>query len=88
MIIYRIVNKLNGKSYIGQSVFNFNKRYKGGRWWDYTHNILLKNSIAKNGLENFEFEILENNVDNIEELNKLEIFYADKYNSYRPMVII
>ena len=34
MIIYRIVNKLNGKSYIGQSVFNFNKRYKGGRWWE------------------------------------------------------
>lgn len=28
MIIYRIFNKINGKSYIGQSIFNFNKRYR------------------------------------------------------------
>lgn len=28
MIIYRIFNKINGKSYIGQSIFKFNKRYK------------------------------------------------------------
>jgi hypothetical protein len=32
MIIYRIFNKINGKSYIGQSIFKFNKRYKGGDW--------------------------------------------------------
>lgn len=84
MIIYRIINKLNGKCYVGQSISNFNKRYKGGKWWEYTHNVLLKNSIAKNGLENFEFEIIEDDVKNIDELNRLEIFYADKYNSYRP----
>lgn len=29
MIIYRIFNKINGKSYIGQSVVSFNKRYRG-----------------------------------------------------------
>ncbi len=28
MIIYRIFNKINGKSYIGQSVVSFNKRFK------------------------------------------------------------
>lgn len=34
MIIYRIFNKINGKSYIGQSISNFNKRYKGGKnYW-------------------------------------------------------
>lgn len=32
MIIYRIFNKINGKSYIGQSIFKFNKRYKGSDW--------------------------------------------------------
>ena len=49
MIIYRIFNKINGKSYIGQSVVSFNKRYKGGDWLKYTHNQILKNSpkIAK-----------------------------------------
>ena len=47
MIIYRIFNKINGKSYIGQSVNSFDKRYKGNKWWKYTHNEILKNSIMK-----------------------------------------
>lgn len=55
MIIYRIINNINGKSYIGQSTLSFNKRYKGGQWWKYTHNLLLKNSISKHGLENLPF---------------------------------
>lgn len=84
MIIYRIFNKINNKSYIGQSINDFNKRYKGNKWWKHTHNIILKNSINKYGLENFEFELLEENVENIDKLNELEIYYAEKYNSYRP----
>jgi len=84
MIIYRIFNKLNGKSYIGQSVVSFNKRYKGGDWLKYTHNPILKNSVNKYGIDNFDFEIIEDNVKDIDELNKLEIKYAQKYNTYRP----
>jgi group I intron endonuclease len=84
MIIYRILNKINNKSYIGQSVLTFNKRYKGGQWWKYTHNLILKNSIDKYGLDNFDFEIIEDNVKDINELNKLEVLYAEKFNSYRP----
>jgi group I intron endonuclease len=83
MIIYRIFNKVNGKSYIGQSVFSFNKRYRGD-WLKYTHNIILKNAVNKYGLENFDFEIIEDNVKDIDELNKLEVKYAEKYNTYRP----
>jgi len=84
MIIYRIFNKINGKSYIGQSVVSFNKRYKGGDWLKYTHNPILKNSVNKYGIDNFDFEIIEDNVKDIDELNKLEIKYAEKYNTYRP----
>lgn len=69
MIIYRIFNKINGKSYIGQSLFDFNKRYKGSKWWKYTHNIILKNSIEKYGVDNFEFEILHDDVKDLSELN-------------------
>lgn len=83
MIIYRIFNKKNGKSYIGQTIYTFNERYKGN-WIKNTHNIILKNSIDKNGAENFDFEILEENVDSIEKLNELEVYYSEKYNSYRP----
>jgi group I intron endonuclease len=84
MIIYRIFNKIDEKSYIGQSINNFNKRYKGGDWSKYNHNPILKNAVSKYGLENFEFEILEDNISDIDELNKLEIKYANDYNSYRP----
>lgn len=62
MIIYRIFNKINGKSYIGQSIFKFNKRYKGSDWLKYTHNPILKNSVNKYGVDNFDFEIIEDNV--------------------------
>ena len=84
MIIYRIFNKINGKSYIGQSIFNFNKRYRGSDWLKYTHNPILKNSVNKYGVDNFDFEIIEDDVKDIDELNKLEIKYAEKYNTYRP----
>jgi len=81
MIIYRIFNKINGKSYIGQSVVSFNKRYRGD-WVKYTHNLILKNAVNKYGIENFDFEIIEDNIKDIDELNKLEIKYAEKYNTY------
>jgi group I intron endonuclease len=84
MIIYRIYNKVNSKCYIGQSVNSFNERYRGGKWWEHTHNEILINSIHKYGIDSFDFEILEENVETIEKLNDLEKFYAQKFNSYRP----
>lgn len=83
MIIYRIFNLKNNKSYIGQTIHTFEKRYKNS-WWNRTHNEILKNSIEKQGLENFDFEILEKDISSLEELNRLEIFYAQRFNSYRP----
>lgn len=84
MIIYRILNEKNGKCYIGQSVNSFDKRYKGGKWWLYTHNEILKNSYLKNGSDSFIVEILKENIDSLEELNHLEEYYANMYNAYRP----
>lgn len=84
MIVYRIYSKKNNKSYIGQSVNEFNVRYKGGKWWKYTHNEMLKNYINKYGIDEFEIEILENNVESIDRLNELESMYANKFNSYNP----
>lgn len=84
MIIYKITNKINGKIYIGQSIHQFNKRYRSGKWWLYTHNKYLKNSVDKYGLDNFDVEIIEEDVKSIEDLNFYEMKYADKYNSYTP----
>lgn len=85
MIIYAIINKINQKRYIGQTIGkNFNYRYSGGRWWEITNNSALKNAFKKYGQESFEVEILEDGVVSLEELNRLEIFYAEKFNSYSP----
>lgn len=85
MLIYSIKNKINGKRYIGQTIFkSFNYRYSGGRWWDITNNQMLKNAYKKYGKDKFEIQILEKNVESIEKLNELEIFYAEKFNSYKP----
>src|SRR3990167_2217446 len=85
MIIYRIYNKINGKSYIGQTVHKtFNSRYSGGKWWDNTDNPALINAYKKYGPNSFEIIILEQNLESIDKLNELEIFYADKFNTYSP----
>lgn len=49
----------------------------------HTHNEILKNSIEKHGLENFDFEILDKDVSSIDELNRLESYYAEKFDSYK-----
>lgn len=84
MIIYRIYNKINQKSYIGQSVRKFNERYSGSKWWIYTKNIILVNAVKKYGLSSFDYEILTEGDYSIEHLNDLERYYAEKYNAYRP----
>jgi group I intron endonuclease len=85
--IYRIVNKVNGKSYVGQSV-NIEKRLKTHFWAAFkehlpSYNYHIYQAIRKYGKENFETEILETipNID-IEKLNELEIKYIKQFNSY------
>lgn len=84
MQIYRIFNKIDGKSYIGQTQNTFEKRYLNYKWWESPSNDYLVNASKKYGIENFEIEILKDDIDNLEDLNKYESFFAEKYNSYRP----
>lgn len=82
-IIYCIINKTNGKRYIGQTFVGLKKRYAGA-WWKNGHNPYLRNSVEKYGVDNFEWEILKQNIKSVEELNKLEIYYADRFRCYYP----
>ena len=72
MIIYKTVNKLNGKIYIGQDTIN-NPAYFGS-------GILILKAIRKYGKSNFEKIILEI-CNSIDELNEREIFWIKKLNA-------
>lgn len=78
-IIYKITNKVNGKSYIGQTRYTIEFR-----WKQHQHkkdNTYFHNAIHKYGVDNFNIEILEEC--NIEELNQKEIFYIAKYDTFK-----
>lgn len=80
--IYMYTNRLNGKRYIGKST-NIEARFgkhrrnaKDGR------ESYFYNAIRKYGLEQFDFEVLEECTE--EELNEREKHYIDLYNTLYP----
>lgn len=76
--IYKITNKVNGKSYIGQTRYTVEFRWRQHQHKkDGTHFHL---AIAKYGAENFTVETLEEC--EIAELDSREIFYIAKYDTY------
>jgi len=86
-IIYKVTNKINGKIYIGQTIHSLNKRKNEHRYQsrntkrtDYHKHFY--NAIRKYGFDNFEWEIL---FENIEEkyLDEYEIWAINFYNTYK-----
>lgn len=76
--IYKITNKINNKCYIGQSK-DIIKRWKTEYKW-HKLNRHLQSAFNKYGLENFDFEILEECSPNL--LNEREQFWITIYNSF------
>ena len=79
--IYKITNKLNEKCYIGQSK-HIETRWKEHRYGQgYTkRRTTLYSAFNKYGIENFEFEVLEECEES--ELDNLEKYYIKKFNSF------
>lgn len=77
--IYKITNKINGKSYIGQSI-NIEQRWKEHKYKD--RPSLIHQAIVKYGVDNFNFEILEECEQNL--LNKKEKYYISFFNTIAP----
>jgi group I intron endonuclease len=80
MEIYKITNKINGKFYIGKTIYDANSRLRkhrntansGSHYW-------LHNAMRKYGYENFIVETIEK-VDDPDMLNEREIFWIEKLN--------
>ena len=81
--IYKITNKVNGKSYIGQTIQNVKERF-------YQHcatkcsqavlNMVIHKAITKYGKSNFTIEVIEE-VESTN-LNDRERYWIKYYNSY------
>lgn len=76
--IYKITNKINDKCYIGQSI-DIIKRWKTEYKWYHINKHLLA-AFNKYGLENFNFEIIEECEPSL--LNEREQFWISIYNSF------
>lgn len=80
--IYKFTNTINNKCYIGQAQ-NLRNRFKEHlrKFQKNNKNSYFYSSIRKNGLENFELEILIQGKFTKLELNDLEIDFIRLYNS-------
>lgn len=83
--IYKIVNLINGKVYIGQTKESFQRRFWLHRWKlrnDSHDNTHLQRSWNKYGEDKFSFEIVEVlNEDTVESIDEKEIKWIQRYKS-------
>lgn len=79
MYVYRILNLINNKCYIGQTRNRLTRRYSGGPAKK-PSNRYLRNAYAKYGPENFELRVLCV-CDSLEALNYWESVFIKMYKS-------
>lgn len=81
--IYKITNTLNNKVYIGQTIKPIEKRFqqhKNNYTKEYFSHLILYKAFKKYGIENFNFEEIEEIANN--ELDEREKYWIEFYDSY------
>jgi len=85
MVIYKVKNKINGKTYIGQTIQVLGKRIgqhlKESK--NDKNNKPFLNAIKKYGIENFDWEIIDE-ASSLDELDEKEIYWIKQLNSITP----
>lgn len=82
MIVYKVVNKLTGKMYVGKTMLSADRRWRQhcGKSSTCTY---LKNAIAKHGKNSFEFEVIDSAI-SPKELSVKEMFHIQNLNTLVP----
>lgn len=78
--IYKIINDINTKVYIGQTTYPLEERWKHHLADASRYSYKLYRAINKYGKEHFSIELIEECLDS--ELDKREIYWIGRYNSY------
>lgn len=84
MFIYKAISKTTGKVYIGQSSQTLQERINQHNSHAYgsQYNYHFHNAIRKYGAEDFNYEIIEDNITDAATLNERERFWIKYYDSY------
>ena len=84
MLIYMATNRVNGKEYIGQTIGSLKHRKQGHITDAKLHRDVMyfHKALRKYGFDNFDWEILHDNITNINDLNKSEIYYIKLYDTF------
>ena len=84
MFIYKITNKVNGKSYVGQTVNEVKERWKAHcRPSSCKDGSQISFAIQKYGKDNFTFEVIDTALA-MDELNTKEITWIQSLNTLSP----
>ena len=80
--IYKITNKINGKCYIGQTT-DYKRRFQEHKSCGYgnENNKLLYYAFRKYGIDNFDFEVIEEKTEKYNEKEKYWISYYDSFEN-------
>lgn len=86
MVIYKIINKIDGKIYIGQTVQELNTRWIQHKCDAKTRgqNHVLYRAIRKHGIENFEIKMIAK-CSSIGEMNHREEYYIKIFGCLAPI---
>jgi len=75
MVIYKVLNKIDGRVYVGKDTKDRTKYLGSG--------VYITNAIKKHGKENFEKEVIDV-AESMQELNKKEKYWIKFYNCKFP----
>ena len=81
-IIYLVHNIKSDKYYVGQSINSFDIRYPSGWLYEHGYKNTVKEDLELYGEESFEYAKLFKVAHSQYELDKLEAYYIDYYDSY------
>lgn len=78
--VYKATNKVNGKSYIGQTVDFRSRVWQHMRCYE-REDCKFHDAIKEFGIDNFDFDIIDT-TDSEEKAVELEKYYIEKYDTY------
>ncbi len=85
MIIYKAINRINGKEYVGQTTRSLSLRIAEHKYCSSKtiYSMPVYSAMVKYGFENFDFFFIDS-ASSMEELNKKEEFYIKEFNTLCP----